>query len=354
MTAPHAPVSGSGGSTNPAAWLSWRCCGADDLRSSRSALAPVQIGSMKHVTLLMRPASRCSVALLALAVVAADAQKVQRATIEVVGITPVDGTGIERDKYPANVQRFAPQHAPEQALTRGAAGVESNDPQGNALAPDLHVRGFAVSPLLGSSETLAVFQDGVRLNEPFGDTVIWAMFTARRSFRRSVRGRRVESSKRRRGRDLRRRRRPLAVDPALHRQSGSRNRAHATHPPRPRRPLRRASVRPRAMKPTSLRHSTPTRSRTSRRPARSPDASRSLARSRMPPMRAIRRSVCSERPTLFSAMPTKTNRSSSPRLRRGRYRFRSMSSSDAERKLAMRSNTRGEIRSFFASHARGV
>ena len=34
-------------------------------------------------------------------------------------------------------------------------------------------RGFTGSPLLGSSEGLAVYQDGVRMNEAFGDTVSW-------------------------------------------------------------------------------------------------------------------------------------------------------------------------------------
>ena len=39
------------------------------------------------------------------------------------------------------------------------------------LRPDL--RGFTASPLLGTPQGLSVFQDGVRINEPFGDVVNW-------------------------------------------------------------------------------------------------------------------------------------------------------------------------------------
>lgn len=36
-------------------------------------------------------------------------------------------------------------------------------------------RGFVGSPLLGLLQGIAVYQDGVRVNEPFGDTVSWAL-----------------------------------------------------------------------------------------------------------------------------------------------------------------------------------
>lgn len=50
-----------------------------------------------------------------------------------------------------------------------------NEAQGNPLQPDLRYRGFVGSPLLGLPQGLAVTMDGVRLNEPFGDTVSWAL-----------------------------------------------------------------------------------------------------------------------------------------------------------------------------------
>src|SRR5262249_27272029 len=47
------------------------------------------------------------------------------------------------------------------------------DAQNNPLQPDVNFRGFTASPLLGLAQGLAVYQNGVRINEPFGDTVNW-------------------------------------------------------------------------------------------------------------------------------------------------------------------------------------
>ena len=61
--------------------------------------------------------------------------------------------------------------------SRGAS-VTSNAAQGNRLQPDLQYRGFTASPLLGLSQGLAVYQNGVRVNEIFGDTVNWDLLPA--------------------------------------------------------------------------------------------------------------------------------------------------------------------------------
>jgi iron complex outermembrane receptor protein len=99
----------------------------------------------------------------------------QAATIEVIGVTPIDGIGLDRAKYPTNAQRItrAPDASVTDALSAGLASAELNDPQGAPLQSDLQFRGFSVSPLLGAPEALAMFQDGVRTNEPFGDTLVW-------------------------------------------------------------------------------------------------------------------------------------------------------------------------------------
>src|SRR5690606_21944455 len=41
------------------------------------------------------------------------------------------------------------------------------------LQPDLQFRGFTASPLLGLPQGVAVYQNGVRVNEPLGDAVNW-------------------------------------------------------------------------------------------------------------------------------------------------------------------------------------
>jgi outer membrane receptor protein involved in Fe transport len=51
--------------------------------------------------------------------------------------------------------------------------VNINEVQGNPFQPDVSYRGFVASHLAGTPVGLSVFQDGVRVNEAFGDTVNW-------------------------------------------------------------------------------------------------------------------------------------------------------------------------------------
>jgi len=101
--------------------------------------------------------------------------------IEVVGQTPF-GAEIDADRVPANVQSATGEAIRDQHpldltefLQRNLASVFVNEAQTNPLQPDLQYRGFVGSPLLGLPQGLAVYQDGVRINEPFGDTVNWAL-----------------------------------------------------------------------------------------------------------------------------------------------------------------------------------
>ena len=59
------------------------------------------------------------------------------------------------------------------ALERQAPGVTLSNAQGEAYQPSLIYRGFEASPLQGVAQGLAVYVDGVRLNQPFGETVNW-------------------------------------------------------------------------------------------------------------------------------------------------------------------------------------
>ena len=87
---------------------------------------------------------------------------------------------IDRDKVPSNVQTlsaadFDPATAPSllDALVRGLPGVALSDQTGNQFQLDLNYRGFTASPVIGTPQGLAVYQNGVRINEVFGDTVNW-------------------------------------------------------------------------------------------------------------------------------------------------------------------------------------
>jgi iron complex outermembrane receptor protein len=119
---------------------------------------------------------------------------VQLPPIDVIGTTPLstapslvpgaggppDITGIDRDKVPANTQTLTPQdfdHAkstsvPDALLLR-VPSVFNGDTAVNPYQPDVQFRGFTASPTVGTPQGLAVYQNGVRVNEVFGDTVNW-------------------------------------------------------------------------------------------------------------------------------------------------------------------------------------
>jgi iron complex outermembrane receptor protein len=87
---------------------------------------------------------------------------------------------IAPDKVPSNVQTLAApafDHAttPDllQAMVRGLPGVALSDQTGNQFQLDINYRGFVSSPVIGTPQGLAVYQNGVRINEVFGDIVNW-------------------------------------------------------------------------------------------------------------------------------------------------------------------------------------
>lgn len=94
---------------------------------------------------------------------------------------PIIGTGqIDRDKVPSNTVTLTPEdfdhaRAPTigDALLQNVPSVYINDNAGNPFQPDVQYRGFVASPVVGVPQGLAVYQNGVRVNEVFGDTVNW-------------------------------------------------------------------------------------------------------------------------------------------------------------------------------------
>ena len=100
--------------------------------------------------------------------------------IEIIGVTPLYGIGVARDKIPSNVQSATAEDLEQQHsldlsdyLNRNFGSVTMNAAQNNPLQPDVQYRGFTASPLLGLPQGIAVYVDGVRSNESFGDTVNW-------------------------------------------------------------------------------------------------------------------------------------------------------------------------------------
>ena len=102
-------------------------------------------------------------------------------SVTVVANAPLAGAAIDADKVAGEVQTV---NVP--ALTRNRQSdtlasligsqlpnVSLTNEQGSQFQPDFVYHGFEASPISGVPEGIAVYQDGVRLNESFGDNVNW-------------------------------------------------------------------------------------------------------------------------------------------------------------------------------------
>ncbi|MGY2052781.1 TonB-dependent receptor [Methylobacterium sp. JK268] len=117
--------------------------------------------------------------------------------IDVVPVTPVAGAGgvargeggapvasggaLPLAKVPFTVETVSARKLeqdratldPTFTLARTTPGVSLSDGQGNSFRQTLTYRGFDASPLQGAPQGLAVYQNGTRINEAFGDVVNW-------------------------------------------------------------------------------------------------------------------------------------------------------------------------------------
>jgi outer membrane receptor protein involved in Fe transport len=104
------------------------------------------------------------------------------ARVEIVGVLPFADATIEADRLPYALQsldrdalRDAQGGNLVETMARKLNGVTVNEITGSPFQVDLAYRGFRASPLLGTSQGLSVYLDGVRINEGFGDVVSWDM-----------------------------------------------------------------------------------------------------------------------------------------------------------------------------------
>ena len=100
--------------------------------------------------------------------------------VDVTASPELLGAPIARDKVPSSVNSVTSQEVvrtgiPDAlgALNQNVPGVTLENPAGNPYQPDLVYHGFTASPLEGSNQGLAVYVNGMRFNQPFGDTVNW-------------------------------------------------------------------------------------------------------------------------------------------------------------------------------------
>lgn len=80
------------------------------------------------------------------------------------GVTVLDGGDFARESYVDTFENILQQRVP---------GVIIGDLQGNEFRTNIQYRGFEASPVPGVPQGLAVYQNGVRINEAFADNVNW-------------------------------------------------------------------------------------------------------------------------------------------------------------------------------------
>jgi iron complex outermembrane receptor protein len=101
-------------------------------------------------------------------------------TVNIVGASPLLGSGVDRDTVPAQTNVLKGDDLtrggtttpdPVRALNEQVGGVNLDSASGNPYQPTLVYHGFNASPLQGTPQGLAVYVNGVRFNQAFGDTV---------------------------------------------------------------------------------------------------------------------------------------------------------------------------------------
>lgn len=111
---------------------------------------------------------------------AASVGKPATGRIYVYPTAPGTGRGLEVDKVPSainavdanQIKRTGSLNVTD-ALRDNIAGVSISEVTGNPFQPNVEFRGFVGSPVTGTPQGLAVYQNGVRINEAFSDAVNW-------------------------------------------------------------------------------------------------------------------------------------------------------------------------------------
>lgn len=108
------------------------------------------------------------------------AEALELGTVEIVSTTPLQALGTPVSEVPANVQVATSKEIDQQKplnlgefLDNNLGSVNTSNGIGNPYQMDVSYRGFNASPVMGSPVGMSVYFDGVRFNEPFGDTVNW-------------------------------------------------------------------------------------------------------------------------------------------------------------------------------------
>jgi outer membrane receptor protein involved in Fe transport len=107
-------------------------------------------------------------------------RNIRRVYVYPTAPTPTARSGMDVDKVPAAINAVGAGQIARtgslniaDAMQQQIPGVIISDTTGNPFQPDIEFRGFVASPVAGTPQGLAVYQNGARINEAFGDSVNW-------------------------------------------------------------------------------------------------------------------------------------------------------------------------------------
>ena len=111
---------------------------------------------------------------------AAPALSISVPPVNIIGASPLLGSGVDPDTVPAGTTVLRSNDLTRggtatpnavRSLNEQVGGVNLDSASGNPFQPSLFYHGFAASGLQGTPQGLAVYVNGVRFNQAFGDTV---------------------------------------------------------------------------------------------------------------------------------------------------------------------------------------
>lgn len=100
--------------------------------------------------------------------------------LDIVVLAPLPGSEADSARVPTSVRVLRGSDLDRSgtpsataALDDNVAGVSLDQAVGNPFQPNLMFHGFEASPLVGNPQGLAVYVNGIRFNQSFGDTTNW-------------------------------------------------------------------------------------------------------------------------------------------------------------------------------------
>ena len=100
--------------------------------------------------------------------------------VNIISVTPVQGSGMSIDRVPGKIQTISrdaigkkKNFSVTETLNREATGISMFNLNSSPMQNDVNFRGYVSGPLLGTAQSMAVYQNGMRVNESFGEVVQW-------------------------------------------------------------------------------------------------------------------------------------------------------------------------------------